>query len=401
MLTNPNWNVHTDYEVNHVFKPDAANQLAATIPYDYVITQAMLDWGLDPDNGAYNASTNTVDITKVLLGSKGKTSGITPKKRISIMIDAVTDDSLSLDFKDLYGAPWFQTSVASTNQLDIYCRASFTFTGRAYLTRIYNNLSSRVQIPSTAVSAGTLYIGCMSCQSGSWTWSGTLIYEDAYGNIAPGGQNVAHSAWMTNKIPVSINNIPDIGNITPACIIHHTHDIKQGEQDDPAKTAVMEMLAKGVVPFVSEDFTEGIFKVYPLIRLGTEGANNMQNDPLKCAPIFRDEEGKRELRLIAGTGADEGHYIWDIVFDASFPQIIDFPGENSTQLDVYNMLVANVATYGLPKLRYLQTGTTYIIADSYYNMYSSTSYNFFWVLTFGGTTTTLWMNDQGTWNIQQ
>lgn len=307
MLTNPNWNVHTDYEVNHVFKPDAANQLAATIPYDYVVTQDMLDWG------TINASTtNGIDIARVLV--KVKAADAIPadalpednaKKRISVMIDANTDFSVSLNFQNLYGAPFFATG-ASTNRLDIYCRMPFTFTGRAYPTWIYNHEGNRVQIPDTAVSTDTLYVGYMTCQSSSWTWSGTLVYEEAYSGIAPTGTNVIHRAWMTNKVPLQESDIEDL---LPEVLIEY-------DNTDPVSSnysAIQEVLGKGYSPVIYRDISldPPIREIYHLSKITS------------CGFEFVDTSNNRKHYLATWTYSGNVKCQWDSVEGYPLPMVPD------------------------------------------------------------------------------
>ena len=42
MQNNPHQEIRTDYMVNDVFTPTAANQLARSIPFDFVITSEMV-----------------------------------------------------------------------------------------------------------------------------------------------------------------------------------------------------------------------------------------------------------------------------------------------------------------------------------------------------------------------
>ena len=197
MLTNPNWDIHGDYVNSDVLTPTATNRVVSAIQYDYVITQEMLDWGVTNATTTYG-----IDIAKVLKkGNTGSTTGMVAKKRISVMIDAATDVSTSLNFRNLVGAPWFETGVSGTNQLDIYSRNTFTFTGRDAVTYIHNGPNNRINLSSDVVASNTLYVGCVSLAEDK-TWTGTLIYEQLYGTHVATGNNVSRTEWMTNRIPM-------------------------------------------------------------------------------------------------------------------------------------------------------------------------------------------------------
>lgn len=90
MQTNPNQNIHTDYQIDDVFKPEAANQLARSIHYDFVITQKMFDKFVEQ-----HPSDTYIDIGRVICskpdGTDGQTTGvILAKAPISIFIEADT-----------------------------------------------------------------------------------------------------------------------------------------------------------------------------------------------------------------------------------------------------------------------------------------------------------------------
>lgn len=381
MLTNPNWNVHTNYAVNDVFKPVAANQLVSTIPYDYVITQAMLDWGV-----AKASDSNGIDIAKVLKkGDTGSTTDITPKKRISVMLDCDTDSTMTLNFRNLVGSPWF-VEGQGTNTLDIYPKAPFIFTGRSGPTYIYSGYKNFVAIPDT-VQQATLYVGVFTCTSNIPWSTGSFIYEAVRGNNVPSGASVVHTAWMTNKVPVSVSDISDLPSLTADMLILHSGDMIQDQVDNTTFTAIQEKLGSNIVPYLVTSYSEGLNHFCPLIAIYPG-----------CIPVFRDETSKRNLRL--EYDSTQHVYKWNIVNDFKFHDLIPFPGAGVTQLDVYNMLVENITAYGLPKLAYNPSGSqTFLVPGTSYLKLSNNSYNFYWTYSSGSTTNTLWMNEQGTWAI--
>lgn len=396
MLTNPNWDIHGDYIVTDVFKPAAANQIVGTIPYDYVITQEMLDWGTTNATTTYG-----IDIAKVLnKGDTGSTTGMTAKKRISVMLDCDTTASTTLNFRNLTGSPWFTTGQG-TNTLDIYSRGAFTFTGRGAPTYIHNGYGNQAYITSATDTSSSLYVGVLQCTS-NITWSGILRYEDIQGTTyTVTGSDVQRFPWMTNKVPVSVDDITDVSELNPESFVLHTGNIYPPEEDNTSFTAAQEILGKNLLPYLVLSHDNGYGYFLPLVRI-EQG----------CILVFRRDNTKQDYRLVQGTGSynadtnPTGNNIpvgsrgWLIVNDPVIPEVIDFPGASIVQADVYAMLKRNLSEHGLPKLKYQPSGSqTYLISYAYYIELSSNEYNFYWAYTSGGTTTTLWMNETGTWAI--
>lgn len=101
MQNNPNQNIHTDYVAFDVFKPMAANQLAKSIHYDFVITQDMID------NYVANLSASdfSIDVGGVIASNPDGTSGpwetpvvIPYGKPINIFIAGKVPDGYYLNF---------------------------------------------------------------------------------------------------------------------------------------------------------------------------------------------------------------------------------------------------------------------------------------------------------------
>lgn len=96
MQTNPNQHIHTDYKINDVFKPEAANQLARAIHYDFVITQKMLDKFLEKNPGV-----TEIDVGNLIASNEDGTIGSweTPiKAPANILIAAKTSANDSFTF---------------------------------------------------------------------------------------------------------------------------------------------------------------------------------------------------------------------------------------------------------------------------------------------------------------
>lgn len=88
MQNNPKQQIHTDYRIDDVFKPEAANQLARSIHYDFVITQKMLDNYLEK-----HPAITSLDIGNLIASNEDGTDGTwgTPVKApVSIYIAAKT-----------------------------------------------------------------------------------------------------------------------------------------------------------------------------------------------------------------------------------------------------------------------------------------------------------------------
>ena len=98
MQNNPNQNIHTDYQIDDIFKPKAANQLARAIHYDFVITQTMLDRYL-----AQHPDISVIDVGQLIASNEDGTDGpwetpvVAP---VNIMISAKTsvDDPYTFHF---------------------------------------------------------------------------------------------------------------------------------------------------------------------------------------------------------------------------------------------------------------------------------------------------------------
>lgn len=244
MLTNPNWEIHKNYVNSNVLTPTATNGIVSSIPYDYVITQEMLEWG------AENATTDYgIDIAKVL--NKGdtpsSTTDMTAKKRISVMLDCATTASMALNFRNLTGTPWFDVGQG-TNTLDIYSRNAFMFTGRNAPTYIHSGYGNLVYIPATAITSFTeseLYVGVFSCDS-VFSWSGTFVYEVAQTSYVPVGSNVYRLPWMTNKLPVTAADLEGLLPELPNVFIEYSTDFPI----NPNYAAVQEILGQGFSPVI-------------------------------------------------------------------------------------------------------------------------------------------------------
>lgn len=298
MLTNPNWNVHNDYIVTDVFKPAAANQLVTAIPYDYVITQDMLDWGAENATTTYG-----IDIAKVLNhGDSPDTTGMTAKLRISIMLDCATTAATELNFRNLTGSPWFTTGQG-TNTLDIYSRTAFTFTGRNATTYIHNGYGNVVKVSDNAVATSTLYVGVFTADS-DIPWSGTFIYEDAQGTHAPTGSNVSRRVWMTNRVPLLAE---DVDELLPEVMIEYDAATPVSSN----YSAVQAVLGAGYSPVIYKDVTEYKREIYHLSMI------------TQCGFEFTDVSNNRKHYLCTWTASDVQHCEWDATDGYPTPAVPD------------------------------------------------------------------------------
>lgn len=99
MQNNLNQNVHTDYAVYSIFKPEAGNQLARSIHYDFVITQKMLDAYI-----AKHSNATVIDMGDLIVsnsdGTDGTISGFLAKAPVSIYIQARTPENVAYRFEE-------------------------------------------------------------------------------------------------------------------------------------------------------------------------------------------------------------------------------------------------------------------------------------------------------------
>lgn len=90
MKNNPNQNVHDDYTAGSVFKPRAANRLAESIHYDFVVTQEQWDAYLSAHTGA--TGVNLGDVIASNADGTDNTHFGTVLAPVSIYIAANTSD---------------------------------------------------------------------------------------------------------------------------------------------------------------------------------------------------------------------------------------------------------------------------------------------------------------------
>jgi len=300
MLTNPNWDIHGDYVNSDVLTPTATNRVVSAIQYDYVITQEMLDWGVTNATTTYG-----IDIAKVLKkGDTGSTTGMVAKKRISVMIDAATDVSISLNFRNLVGSPWLLTG-AGNNILDIYCRNTFTFTGRDAVTYIHNGPNNRINLSSDVVASNTLYVGCVSLAEDK-TWTGTLIYEQLYGTHVATGNNVSRSEWMTNRLPMDPT---EFDSLLPVVMIPYIDSTPVSSN----YAKIQEVLGKYQSPVIVKHDTEDNHEhMYILSKITSN-----------CGYEFVDVTDNTRHYLCKWTASDVEHCEWDATDGYPKPMVPD------------------------------------------------------------------------------
>lgn len=130
MINNSNQDIHTDYQAQDIFIPNAANQLARAIPYDFVITQEVLENYLSK-----HSSLTEIDVGDLIAcdaeGNDGTWSTLV-KAPVSIYIAGKTslDDTYCLDFggkllTDILDCSDFQSggswdSALTCNMVNVY-----------------------------------------------------------------------------------------------------------------------------------------------------------------------------------------------------------------------------------------------------------------------------------------
>lgn len=128
MINNPAQNIHTDYATDDVFKPQDANALVQSVPYDYIITDEMLEAYYE-EHGVTDPSMFPVDVAELFGVHYPETTvdsvGIERKSKISVMIAAHTTYDNRFDFQTGF-PPFFSASFNPDQELHVYSRAPWT-----------------------------------------------------------------------------------------------------------------------------------------------------------------------------------------------------------------------------------------------------------------------------------
>ena len=204
MQNNPAQNIHTDYAPDDVYKPQDANALVQSVPYDYIITDEMLEKYYDGDNPV----TTPVAVSTLFGGHTDDR-----KRKLSVMIAAHTTYANKFDFQTL--ADFFVSDSDASQELHVYSRAPW----EACRAISYASLYVHSTGDATCVSlncANDMSTGSMPMFVGSfrtdgsasplvWSRSATFSYEKLVaGNPVIAGSNpnsvVEQYAWLSNAI---------------------------------------------------------------------------------------------------------------------------------------------------------------------------------------------------------
>lgn len=128
MINNPAQNIHTDYATDDVFRPKDANSIVDCVPYDYVITDKMLEAYYE-EHVVTDPSMFPVDVAELFGVHYPETTvdsmGIERKSKISVMIAAHTTYNNRFDFQTGF-PPFFSASSDPDQELHVYSRAPWT-----------------------------------------------------------------------------------------------------------------------------------------------------------------------------------------------------------------------------------------------------------------------------------
>ncbi len=237
MQNNENQDIHTGYAAGDVFTPNAANQLARTNHYDFVITQEMLN-----NYRSQHAGVTIIDIGEVIAsnvdGSSG-TWGTQVKCPVSIYISAKTswDDEFSFRFDGTLLSSILDCSdYQNEDNWDINLTNGMVNVYSEYPYRVYNlpggfnfwstpqnaifiitglSINGKVRIGAYGTSVEgidngsreTAQVICQQCVSGA----GFTYTRDAAGIIP----SVVYAGWMggdvTDKYKVNVNDYVKYG----------------------------------------------------------------------------------------------------------------------------------------------------------------------------------------------
>ena len=216
MQNNPAQNIHTDYAPDDVYKPQDANALVQSVPYDYIITDEMLEKYYDGDNPV----TTPVAVSTLFGGHTDDR-----KRKLSVMIAAHTTYANKFDFQTL--ADFFVSDSDASQELHVYSRAPW----EACRAISYASLYVHSTGDATCVSlncANDMSTGSMPMFVGSfrtdgsasplvWSRSATFSYEKLVaGNPVIAGSNpnsvVEQYAWLSNSMSSDTGDIVSLYN---------------------------------------------------------------------------------------------------------------------------------------------------------------------------------------------
>lgn len=207
MITNPLWNIHTDYVPYDIFKPQDANALAQSVPYDYVITKEMVDTYRTEHSLTYD---DWIDVGALLWGDGASVPlSLIGRPAINIYINYNTTVNDRFAF---HGGLSALIGVSIT-QVHIYSLSSYRAGGASPTVVLHHHTSGSENYVlfdgGTLHRGAALYVGSFACNwAATWPESGQpFIYEQCVSGdlpTTPGGTaNVQQRAWMSNSLDSS------------------------------------------------------------------------------------------------------------------------------------------------------------------------------------------------------
>lgn len=204
MINNPIRNIHTDYAPDDIFKPAAANALAASVEYDYVITKERID--------AYRTKhsytqANWMDVGALLWEDDEESVPVYPTGRfaIHILINCHTTVEDRFLFQGQLGA----LNVYGVTEVHIHSLSSYRSQGGSSVLALYHHTTGTENYvlfdDSSMYRNNALCVGSFACTTDTAIWhSGApFVYERClYGEIPHGTGSevvdVRQEPWLSN-----------------------------------------------------------------------------------------------------------------------------------------------------------------------------------------------------------
>lgn len=190
MKNNPDVNIRTDFAIDEIVKPRHINALAASVQYDYVVTEEMIQ-------SAIEAGDTEIDVDALLGGRKiASRTG-----EYSVLINALVDSGHTLIFDgSSVGGP--------SGELRVHVYALGPYTAKVVgthpqVTFYFHTHGEKGAVTLTEIGKNT-YVGSFNMtEVVQAPLAATFIYEMALGELPDEEQHrltIAQKAWMSNSI---------------------------------------------------------------------------------------------------------------------------------------------------------------------------------------------------------
>lgn len=190
MKNNPDVNIRTDFAIDEIVKPRHMNALAASVQYDYVVTEEMIQKAIE-------AGDTEIDVDELLGGHKiASRTG-----EYSVLINTLVDSGHTLKFDaSSVGGP--------SGELRVHVYAVGPYTAKVVgthpqVTFYFHTHGEKGAVTLTAIGKNT-YVGSFNMtEVVPAPIAATFIYEMALGELPDEEQHrmtIAQQPWMSNSI---------------------------------------------------------------------------------------------------------------------------------------------------------------------------------------------------------